>query len=90
MSALRALKNEFVGHPLKKEAAVAAGVLEPVVRLTLNKAGNKSDGKAHDHSFASRPLSEGEGVRLQGLQVLASLALGEEPPYARIITMPQC
>ncbi|CAG8959938.1 hypothetical protein HYFRA_00012655 [Hymenoscyphus fraxineus] len=80
VSLLRTLKNEFVGHPLKKEAAVAAGVLEPVVRLTFNKTGSRSNGKSHDQTSTptsiSQPLSEEEAVRFQGLQVLASLALG--------------
>ncbi|KAF4625055.1 hypothetical protein G7Y89_g13115 [Cudoniella acicularis] len=73
---LRALKNEIVGHPLKKELAVAQGVLDPVVRLTASKTGSRQDGKSHDHSFATRPLGEEEMVRLQGLQVIASIALG--------------
>ena len=73
---LKALKNEIVGHPLKKELVIAQGVLDPVVRLTMNKAGNRQDGKSHDHTFASRPLVEEEHLRLQGLQVVASIALG--------------
>lgn len=76
ISTLRALKNEIVGHPLKKESAVSQGVLEPVVRITYNKSAGKQDGKAHDHSFAARPMQEEELLRLQGLQVLASMALG--------------
>lgn len=79
IAALRGLKNEIVGHPLKKELAVHVGVLDPVIRLTFNKISNRQDGKAHDHSFASRALNEEEMVRLQGLQVLASIALGEFP-----------
>jgi hypothetical protein len=80
--ALRALKNDLVGHPLKKEMAVTQGVLDPIVHLSFNKTVNRSDGKAHDHTFAHRPLMEEEMVRLQGLQVLASIALG------RILTSP--
>lgn len=76
IAALRVLKNEIVGHPIKKELAVHQGVLDPVIRLTFNKLGSRQDGKGHDHSFASRALTEEEMVRLQGLQVLASIALG--------------
>lgn len=76
IAALRALKNELIGHPLKKEAVVASGVLDPVVRLTSNRSVSRQDGKSHDHSFASRPLKEEEIVRLQGLHVIASIALG--------------
>jgi hypothetical protein len=74
---LRALKNEIVGHPPQKELVVTSGVLEPIIRLTFNKNGTRQDGKVHDHSFASRPLSEEELVRLQCLQVIASIALGQ-------------
>jgi hypothetical protein len=83
IAALRALKNELIGHPLKKEAVVASGVLDPVVRLSSNRAVSRQDGKSHDHSFASRPLTEEELVRLQGLHVIASIALGKNsiPSY---------
>lgn len=76
ITALRILKNEIVGHPLKKELAIHLGVLDPVIRLTFSKSSSRQDGKGHDHTFASRALSEEEMVRLQGLQVLASIALG--------------
>jgi hypothetical protein len=74
---LRALKNEIVGHPPQKELVVTSGVLEPIIRLTFNKNIARQDGKSHDHSFASKPLSEEEVVRLQCLQVIASIALGK-------------
>jgi hypothetical protein len=73
---LRALKNEIVGHPPQKELVVTLGVLEPIIRLTFNKNSTRLDGKSHDYSFATRPLSEEEMVRLQCLQVIASIALG--------------
>ncbi len=85
IGALRALKNEIVGHPLKKELAVHLGVLDPVIRLTFNKISSRQDGKGHDHSFASRALSEDEMVRLQGLQVLAIIPLGKSPALLRSI-----
>lgn len=78
IAALRAIKNEVVGHPLKKEIAVTQGILEPVVRLTIGKLGNRQDGKSHDHSFASKPLVEEEIIRLQGLHIIASIALGKK------------
>jgi armadillo repeat-containing protein 8 len=76
ISILRTLKNEIIGHPLKKELVVTLGTLDPVVRLASNKLAGRQDGKSHDHSFASKPLLEEETVRLQGLQVIASIALG--------------
>jgi len=77
ITVLKNIKNEIVGHPLKKESAVRQGILDLVVRLIYNKSGWSKDTKAHDHTFAPRPLNEEELVRLQGLQVLASIALGE-------------
>jgi hypothetical protein len=74
--ALRAIKNEVIGHPLKKEMFVALGVLEPIVRVISNRSSSRQDGKSHDYSFVSRPLGEEETARLQGLHVLASIALG--------------
>ncbi|TVY86348.1 Uncharacterized protein LAWI1_G008344, partial [Lachnellula willkommii] len=76
ISILRTLKNEIIGHPLKKELVVTLGTLDPVVRLASNKLAGRQDGKSHNHSFASKPLLEEETVRLQGLQVIASIALG--------------
>ncbi|KAF7932578.1 uncharacterized protein EAE98_003877 [Botrytis deweyae] len=77
---LKGLKNEIVGHALKKEMVVTMGLVEPVVRLCLNKSVPKNqDGKAHDHSYAIRPSQEEEEeemLRLQALQVLGSLAYG--------------
>ncbi|KAG9236921.1 armadillo-type protein [Amylocarpus encephaloides] len=73
---LRALKNDIIGHPLRKELAVASGVLPPVIHVASNPPGIRNDGKAHDHSFAAKPLNEDEVVRLQGLQIIASMALG--------------
>jgi armadillo repeat-containing protein 8 len=74
--ALRGLKNDLVGHPLKKEMAVALGVLDPIVHLSTNRQVTRTESKAHDHTFAHRQLADWEMVRLQGLQVLASIALG--------------
>jgi hypothetical protein len=75
---LRALKSELIGHPLNKEMAVTLGVLDPIVRLSSNRTPSEPDGKPDDYSFADRPLSEDEMVRLQGLHVISSIALGEE------------
>ncbi|KAJ5038842.1 uncharacterized protein L3040_006521 [Drepanopeziza brunnea f. sp. 'multigermtubi'] len=76
---LRALKNDIVGNPAKKEIAVTEGILETVVRYTFNRAENGQEGKLENHTLASRPLLEEELLRLQGLQVLASVALGGPP-----------
>lgn len=81
MVALRRLKNDLVGHPLKKEMAVGLGVLDPIVHLSTNRQTSRTESKTHDHTFAHRPLAEWEMVRLQGLQVLASIALGRSAQF---------
>jgi hypothetical protein len=78
---LRALKNELIGHPLRKEKVVAQGILDPIVRLVFDTRSSRNDGKSHDHSFATRPLNEEETVRLQGLHVLSSIALGKRKGF---------
>ncbi len=81
--ALRALKNDIIGHQQKKEMWVGLGVIEPIVRImTFNKAPGKQNGKErHDHSFNSGSISEKEMARLQALCVIGSLARGEYSFY---------
>jgi len=73
---LRVVKNEVIGHTTKKEAIITSGDLEAVVRLTSNKSSSRGEGKAQDHT--PRPLEQEEAVRLQCLQILASIAQGQE------------
>lgn len=81
--ALKALKNDIVGHQQKKEMWVGLGVVEPIVRIMIS---NKSQGKQNNkerYDGRSAPdsdvLSEKEMVRLQALCVIGSLANGELP-----------
>ncbi|KAJ4261474.1 hypothetical protein NW762_006899 [Fusarium torreyae] len=76
-AALRALKNEVVGHVQRKEQWIGLGVLEPIVR-TLASAipPGKPNGKDAPFPLAQRELSEDESVRLQALQLVASFANG--------------
>ncbi|CCF37742.1 armadillo repeat protein [Colletotrichum higginsianum] len=76
-SALRALKNDVVGHAQKKEMWAGLGALDPVVEI-LNAARSpvKVNGKDTRPSASSRWLSEEETLRLQALQLLASFANG--------------
>lgn len=76
VAALRRIKNEIIGHPLKKEKAVAHGVLESVTQYATNTSSNQQDGKSHTDILLSRQLIEEEVIRLQGLHILASVALG--------------
>lgn len=78
IAALRALKNDLIGHQQKKQMWVGLGVLEPIVRgITTSKLQGKQGGKErYENCIASRPLAEEEMVRLQALYVIGSLALG--------------
>lgn len=79
LSALRSLKNEIVGHDQKKEKWVENGIIEPVVKiLESSRSSPSTNGKDSSRGRvpASRPLTSEESVRLQALQVLASLANG--------------
>ncbi|KAF5004662.1 hypothetical protein FDECE_8849 [Fusarium decemcellulare] len=76
-AALRALKNEVVGHIQKKELWIGLGVLDPIVRtLASARSPVKPNGKDSRFPLAQRPLSEDESVRLQALQLVASFANG--------------
>jgi armadillo repeat-containing protein 8 len=81
--ALRALKNDIIGHQQKKEMWVRLGVVDPIVRIiSTNKAqGKQSNKECRDKSISPEPLSEKEMVRLQALCVIGSLAYGKRPKY---------
>lgn len=79
-AALRALKNDIVGHVQKKEQWISFGVLEPIVMTILPERPHaKLNGKGRNGPFCSRPLSEEDTAKLQALQLLASFAHGISP-----------
>lgn len=83
LSALRTLKNEIVGHDQKKEKWVENGIIEPVVKiLETSRSSPSTNGKDSSRGRIppSRPLTGEESVRLQALQILASLANGMATP----------
>lgn len=84
LSALRALKNEIVGHNQRKEKWIENGVLEPVVKaLNTSRSTTSINGKdSRSRALSSKPLTGEEAVRLQALQVLASLANGMASPLS--------
>lgn len=85
LSALRTLKNEIVGHDQKKEKWVENGIIEPVVKiLESSRSSQSTNGKDKSRGRAppSRALTGEESVRLQALQILASLANGMAVPWS--------
>lgn len=78
-AALRALKDEVVGHVQQKEAWVERGIPEIIVKILQNaRSPAKLNGKeARGHGGGHlRSLTDEEIVRLQSLQLLASFAKG--------------
>ncbi|KAH7320939.1 armadillo repeat protein [Stachybotrys elegans] len=76
-SALKALKNEVVGHVQRKEAWIKLGVLEPIARtLSVNLSSPKPSSKDAHAQFVVGPLSDADAVKQQALQLVASFASG--------------
>lgn len=76
-AALRALKNEIVGHIQKKEAWISLGVLQPIVRtLSTDPSPNEHNTKDFRLLSSTVPLSDEDDVKLQALQLVASFANG--------------
>lgn len=86
VAALRALKNEIIGHEQKKREWVGLGVLAPLARiLTTPRANGKrreSNGNrpAH-HGKTALGRTDEEEARLQAIVIIGSLASGMLHPY---------
>lgn len=79
-AALRALKNEIVGHVQRKETWIAYGVLEPIVRtIAASRSPATLNGKDAVVQVGTRPLSDEDATKLQALQLVASFAHGSGP-----------
>ncbi|OAA70472.1 Armadillo-type fold domain containing protein [Cordyceps fumosorosea ARSEF 2679] len=91
-AALRALKNEIVGHVQRKEEWVAVGVLEPIVRtLAATRSPLRANGRDTRQPAATRTLSDEESVKLQALQLIGSFAMGGPaflPPLNAAMALP--
>lgn len=79
--ALRALKNELVGHVQKKESWVRQGALDPIVRVLSAARSQQLFSQSQGKDVSSRgtgtpQLNEQDQVRLQALQLLSSFANG--------------
>ncbi len=85
ITALRTLKDDIIGHDQRKEKCVEEGLLHSVVDILRNaQSPSKLNGKEpRSHGLAARKLSDVELVRLQALQIVASIANGEPCPPPR-------
>lgn len=82
VAALRALKNEIIGHEQKKEMWVGLGVLAPIARILNTHKGN---GKRRHRDVVNNSTnqskqrggrSDEEEARLQAIIIVGSLAHG--------------
>ena len=81
MAALRALKNELVGHEQKKEMWVSLGVVAPLTRiLNTHKGGGKRRHReangALDRVGRAPTRTDEEEARMQAIIIVGSLASG--------------
>ncbi|RKF73064.1 putative armadillo repeat protein [Golovinomyces cichoracearum] len=72
---LKSIKNIIVGNSLKKESLVLEGALGPITQCISKKFSTQQDVRSPSYTSVSRPLEEEEVCRLQGLQIIASIAL---------------
>ena len=98
VAALRALKNEIIGHEQKKEMWIGLGVVPPIARvLNTHKGSGKrrhrevNGGVRHPDRRAGR-TDEEEEARLQAIIIVGSLAYGGpayvSPLYAGLVLSP--
>lgn len=97
VAALRALKNEIIGHEQKKEMWIGLGVVAPIARV-LNT--HKGSGKRRHREVPAGPRypdrragrTDEEEARLQAIIIVGSLAYGGpayvSPLYAGLVLSP--
>ncbi|CAD6505674.1 BgTH12-01164 [Blumeria graminis f. sp. triticale] len=71
---LQSLKTNIIGHPIKKESIVVQGALHPISQIVLNQSHTKQETNLSNNSPVVVILDECETCRLQGLQIIASIA----------------
>lgn len=74
--ALRALKNEVIGHEQKKKTWIDLGILELVVQTSISKDSTDKQKESREQTHADEPLDEEGILRVQALSIIGSLAHG--------------
>ena len=81
VAALRALKNEIIGHEQKKELWICLGVVTPIVRILhtskgVGKRKSREINGAPKHKEKKIVRTDEEEARLQAIIIVGSLAQG--------------
>ncbi|KAL8791198.1 MAG: hypothetical protein Q9213_000155 [Squamulea squamosa] len=81
IAALRALKNEIIGHEQKKRTWVNLGVLAPLARIlntprAIGKRRESNGNRSAQHGKTAFGRSDEEEARLQAIIIVGSLASG--------------
>jgi hypothetical protein len=78
-AALRALKDDIVGHVQRKEKWIENGILEPLVKTlqAIRSPGSRNGDESQSNTGQPRPLADSERVRLLSLELIASFASGK-------------
>ncbi|KFY46840.1 hypothetical protein V494_00296 [Pseudogymnoascus sp. VKM F-4513 (FW-928)] len=76
ITALRALKNDIIGHQQRKEAWVGHGILDSIVQASASQESRQDSKSGQEPAANTESLSEEETLRVQALSILGSLAYG--------------
>lgn len=79
ITALRALKNDIIGHQQRKEAWIGLGILDSIVQASASQESRQGSRSGQEPAEDVESLSEEENLRLQALSILGSLAYGKQP-----------
>ena len=92
VAALRALKNEIIGHEQKKEMWIGLGVVTYITRIlkTHRSTSKRRHRESDDNISANRgPLGSDEEVaRLQAVIMVGSLAQGGKHQVRLVLAIP--
>jgi hypothetical protein len=89
VAALRALKNDIIGHEQRKEIWIRHGVLEHIARILNTHKGSGKKRYREVNGGASHPKRRGsttdeEEARLQAIAVVGSFAHGQRAGFSNL------
>lgn len=90
VAALRALKNEVIGHEQKKEMWIRLGVLAPIANILNSHKGSGKRRHREINGGAPHPKrrsssADEEEARLQAIVIVGSFAHGQRADFFRVV-----